>query len=196
MKNLKGTKTAENLLKAFAGESQATMKYTYYASKAKKEGYVQISNIFTETAGNEKEHAKIFLKYLLEDESLPDTAIDINAGYAVALGDTKANLNSAANGEEEEWDKLYPAFAKVAEEEGFADIAESFRIIAGIENHHKERYRKLLANIEDGSVFKKENSTLWKCLNCGYIYEGAVAPEKCPACNHPQGYFEILSENY
>ncbi|EDS76575.1 rubrerythrin [Clostridium massiliodielmoense] len=196
MKNLKGTKTAENLMKAFAGESQATMKYTYYASKAKKEGYVQISNIFTETAGNEKEHAKIFLKYLLEDKSLPDTAIDINAGYAVALGDTKSNLNSAANGEQEEWDDLYPHFASVAEEEGFTDIAKSFRIIAEIENHHKDRYRKLLANIEDNSIFKKESPTLWKCLNCGYIYEGAEAPEECPACNHPQGYFEILSENY
>ncbi|AYF53803.1 rubrerythrin family protein [Clostridium botulinum C] len=196
MKNLNGTKTAENLMKAFAGESQATMKYSYYASKAKKEGYIQISNIFTETAGNEKEHAKIFLKYILEDPSLPDNSIKINAEYSVALGDTKSNLNSAANGEEEEWDQLYPYFAKIADEEGFNDIASSFRMIAEIEDHHKKRFKKLLSNIESTNVFKKETPVFWKCLNCGYIHEGIEAPEKCPACAHPQGYFEVLSENY
>lgn len=197
MKNLKGTKTAENLLKAFAGESQARMKYNYYASQAKKEGYVQISNLFTETADNEKEHAKRFLKFILEDQILNGAAIEINnAAYGVGLVDTKANLGYAADGENEEWEDLYPKFADDAEKEGFADIAAAFRNIAKVEKAHEERYRKLLANIEEDKVFKKDEPTLWKCNNCGFIYEGLEAPKVCPACIHPQGYFEALCKNY
>ncbi len=194
MKSLKGTKTAENLLKAFAGESQARNRYTYYASVARKEGYVQISNIFTETADNEKEHAKRFFKFL--NESLNGEAVEINAAYPVALGDTKANLRAAAAGENEEWSILYPEFAKVAEEEGFPAIAAVLRNIAKVEEHHEKRYKKLLENIENDTVFKKDSKTLWKCLNCGFIYEGAAAPEMCPACAHPKAYFELLAENY
>lgn len=196
MKNLKGTKTAENLMKAFAGESQARMRYTYYASQAKKDGYVQISNIFMETAENEKEHAKRFFKHLLEDENLHGKAIDINASYPVGLSDTKANLAYAAGGEKEEWTELYPAFAAVAEQEGFSDIALTFTNIAKVEKAHEERYSKLLANIENNEVFKKAETTLWKCGNCGFIYEGAEAPKVCPACIHPQSYFEVLCKNY
>lgn len=196
MKNLKGTKTVENLMKAFAGESQARMKYTYYASQAKKEGYVQISNIFTETADNEKEHAKRFLKFILEDESLNGAPLDVNASYPVGLSDTKANLAYAASGENEEWTELYPAFADVAEEEGFNDIAAAFRNIAKVEKAHEERYKALLANLEQGKLFKKDEPVLWKCNNCGFIFEGTEAPDKCPACLHPQGYFEVLAKNY
>lgn len=196
MKNLKGTKTAENLMKAFAGESQARMKYTYYASQAKKDGYVQISNIFMETAENEKEHAKRFLKHILEDENLHGKAIEINASYPVGLSDTKANLAYAAGGENEEWTELYPTFAAVAEQEGFSDIALTFKNIAKVEKAHEERYRKLLANIENNEVFKKAETTLWKCGNCGFIYEGVEAPKVCPACLHPQSYFEVLCKNY
>lgn len=196
MKNLKGTKTAENLMKAFAGECQARTKYTYYSSQAKKDGYVQISNIFMETAENEKEHAKKFLKYLLEDTNLHGSAININASYPVGLSDTKANLGYAANGENEEWNELYPAFADVAEEEGFADIASTFRIIAKVEKEHEERYRKLLSNIENNTVFSREETTLWKCGNCGYIHEDLSAPKICPACTHPQSYFEAVCKNY
>lgn len=194
MKSLKGTRTAENLMKAFAGESQARNRYTYYASVAKKEGYVQISNIFMETAENEKEHAKRFFKFL--NESLQGEAVEINAEYPVGLSDTKANLMYAANGENEEWSDLYPEFAKVAEEEGFPAIATVFRKIAEVEKHHEERYRKLLANIENGEVFKKTEPVKWKCLNCGYIHEGTEAPQMCPACAHPQGYFEVLADNF
>ncbi|HHW01839.1 MAG TPA: rubrerythrin family protein [Thermoanaerobacterales bacterium] len=194
MKPLKGTKTAENLMKAFAGESQARNRYTYYASAAKKEGYIQISNLFTETAENEKEHAKIFFKFL--NESLNGETVEINAGYPVALGDTKANLLAAANGEKEEWSELYPEFAKVADEEGYPEVAAVFRKIAEVEKHHEARYRKLLKNIENGTVFKKDTVVLWKCNNCGYIYEGDSAPDACPACAHPQGYFEVFVENY
>lgn len=194
MKPLKGTKTAENLMKAFAGESQARNRYTYYASAAKKEGYIQISNLFTETAENEKEHAKIFFKFL--NESLNGETVEINAGYPVALGDTKANLLAAANGEKEEWSELYPEFAKVADQEGYPEVAAVFRKIAEVEKHHEARYRKLLKNIENGTVFKKDTVVLWKCNNCGYIYEGDSAPDACPACAHPQGYFEVFVENY
>jgi Rubrerythrin len=194
MKSLKGTKTAENLMKAFAGESQARNRYTYYSSTAKKENYIQISNLFTETAENEKEHAKLFFKYL--NNSLSGEAVEINASYPVALGDTKANLLSAANGENEEWTMLYPEFAKVADEEGFEAIAATFRKVAEVEKHHEERYRKLLSNIENGTVFKKSGTVKWKCLNCGYIYEGENAPDTCPACAHPQGYFEVFVETY
>ena len=194
MKTLKGTETAENLMKSFAGESQARNRYTYYASVAKKEGYIQISNIFTETAGNEKEHAERFFKFLNKD--LEGEVVEINATYPVALGDTKANLLSGANGENEEWSELYPSFAKIAEKEGFPDIAYLYTKIAEVEKHHEERYRKLLSNVENKTVFDKDELVTWKCSNCGYIYEGKSAPKICPACAHPQGYFEILSEKY
>ena len=194
MKTLKGTKTAENLLKAFAGESQARNRYTYYASQAKKEGYIQISNIFTETADNEKEHAKRFFKLL--NESMNGQAVEINASYPVALGDTKANLEAAAKGENEEWTSLYPTFADVAEKEGFDIIATVFRNIAKVEERHEARYKKLKNNIDTNSVFAKETPVLWKCSNCGYIYEGTTPPKECPACAHPQSYFEVFTENY
>ncbi len=194
MKSLKGSKTAENLLKSFAGESQARNRYTYYASVAKKEGYVQISNIFTETADNEKEHAKRFFKFLKED--FQKEAIEITASYPVALGDTKLNLDSAAEGENEEWSELYPEFAKVAEEEGYNEIAAVFRNIASVEKHHEERFRKLLANVKNMTVFEKDGEVYWKCNNCGYIYKGKKAPEVCPACAHPKSYFEVLCDNF
>ncbi|APM41080.1 rubrerythrin [Clostridium kluyveri] len=194
MASLKGTKTAENLMKAFAGESQARNRYTYYSSTAKKEGYVQISNIFLETAENEKEHAKRFFKFLNED--LLGESVEINASYPVALGDTKTILKAAAKGENEEWSKLYPEFADVADKEGFSNIAEVFRKIAEVEKHHEERYLALLKNIENNTVFKKQKAHKWKCINCGYIYEGVFAPEVCPSCAHPQSYFEIFIENY
>ncbi|WZL80059.1 rubrerythrin family protein [Vallitaleaceae bacterium 9-2] len=194
-KSLKGTKTADNLMKAFAGESQARMRYTYYASQAKKEGYVQISNIFQETADNEKEHAKRFYKFLIED--LNGEMNEINgASYPIALGKTLENLKAAADGEQEEWEDLYPTFADIAEEEGFPAIATTFRKIAEVEKHHEERYRKLADNITNGVVFKKDESIAWKCGNCGYIHVGKVAPELCPACQHAQKYFEILCDNF
>ena len=194
MKSLKGTKTAENLMKSFAGESQARTRYTYYASAAKKEGFIQISNIFMETAENEKEHAKRFFKFL--NESLKDEAIEIKASYPVSLGDTLSNLLAAAGGEYEEWSELYPAFAKVAEEEGFNEIATVYIKIAEVEKHHEARYRKLYENVNNNKVFKKEASILWKCNNCGYIFEGFEAPELCPACAHPKDYFEVFVEAY
>lgn len=195
MGTLKGTKTCENLMKAFAGESQARNRYTFYASVAKKEGYVQIANIFTETAENEKEHAKRFLKFLAED--LNGEAVVINdAGYPVALGDTKSNLIAAANGENEEWNELYPSFAKTAKEEGFESVSAAFELIATVERHHEERYRKLAENLKNNAVFKKDKKELWICSNCGYIYEGESAPKMCPACLHPQSYFQILVEKY
>jgi rubrerythrin len=197
MKSLKGTKTAENLLKAFAGESQARNRYTYYASVADKEGYKQIRNIFIETADNEKEHAKRFYKFLLAgfEGELPAT-IEINASYPVAQGNTLDNLKAAANGENEEWSELYPAFAKVADEEGFTEIANAFRMIAKAEVNHEVRFKKLAANIENGTVFKKGDKVYWKCGNCGYIHEGIEAPETCPACIHPQSHFEVFVETY
>lgn len=195
MKSVKGTKTAENLMKSFAGECQARTRYTYYSSVAKKQGYVQIANIFMETAEQEKEHAKRFYKFLKDD--LADDVVEIQAGYPVALhDDTAKNLRAAANGENEEWSELYPAFADVAEEEGFPAIAAAFRKISEVEQRHERRYRKLLENIENGTVFKKDEAVMWKCNNCGYIYEGAEAPNVCPACIHPQGYFEVFVENY
>jgi rubrerythrin len=194
MKSLKGTKTAENLMKAFAGESQARNRYTYYASVAKKEGYIQISNLFMETAENEKEHAKRFFKFL--NESLEGEVVEINATYPVGLSDTKSNLLWAANGENEEWTDLYPEFAKVAEEEGFQTIAVAFRKIADVEKHHEERYRRLYDNLVNGTIFKKDSVVQWKCNNCGYIHEGESAPQTCPACIHPQGYFEVLVDNF
>ena len=195
MKSLKGSKTAENLMKSFAGECQARTRYTYYSSVAKKEGYVQISNIFMETAENEKEHAKRFYKFLKNDYS--GEQIEITAGYPVALyDDTLKNLKAAASGENEEWTDLYPTFAKIADEEGYPEISAVYRQIAKVENHHEIRYNKLAKNIEEDKVFKKDETVLWKCNNCGYIYEGAEAPMACPACAHPQSYFEVFVENY
>ena len=195
MKSLKGSKTAENLMKSFAGESQARTRYTYYSSIAKKEGYIQISNVFMETAEQEKEHAKRFYKFLKSD--FVDEAIEIQAAYPVSFHqETAKNLKAAAKGENEEWTEGYPEFAKTAEEEGFHEIAEAFRRIAEVEKAHERRYRKLLENIENGTVFKKEETVLWKCNNCGYIHEGTEAPGVCPACEHPQGYFEVFIENY
>lgn len=195
MNSLKGTKTSENLMKAFAGESQARTRYTFYSSIAKKEGYVQIANIFSETADNEKEHAKRFFKFLNEG-GLAGETVEITADFPVALGDTKLNLLAAANGENEEWTDLYPTFADIAEKEGFPAIAVAFRKISEVEKRHEARYRKLLSNLENDEAFKKPASVLWKCNNCGYIFEGAEAPKACPACLHPQGYFEVFVENY
>lgn len=178
MKELKGTKTEANLWTAFAGESQARNKYTYFASVAKKEGYEQIAAIFQKTADNEKEHAKMWFKALGE------------------LGDTAKNLLAAAEGENYEWTDMYATFAKEAREEGFDDIARMFDFVGQIEKHHEERYRKLLANIEEGKVFKRDDVYVWKCRNCGHIHVGKEAPQICPTCKHPQAYFEILSENY
>lgn len=196
MLNLKGTKTAENLIKSFAGESQARNRYTYYASVAKKEGYVQIYNIFMETAENEKEHAKRFFKFL-SNSNLNGEGIVINdAAYPVWLGNTKENLIHAAAGEKEEWTELYPNFADVAEKEGFSEIAFVYRKIADVEKRHEERYKRIADNIEKNKVFSKDENVLWKCNNCGYIYEGNEAPVACPACAHPQSYFEVFIENY
>lgn len=194
MKELKGTKTAENLMKAFAGESQARNRYTYYASIAKKENYVQIANIFTETADNEKEHAKRFFKFLVG--SMNEEMVTIEATFPVAMGETKLNLLAAAAGELEEWQDLYPAFAAVADAEGFPEIALVFRKVAEVEKRHEARYRKLAANLAAAKVFKRPEAIKWKCNNCGYIHTGASAPDLCPACAHPQGYFEIFVENY
>ena len=194
MKDLKGSKTAENLMKAFAGESQARTRYTYYSSIAKKEGFVQISNIFAETAENEKEHAKRFYKFLLA--CLNEEMVSINAAYPVAMGDTKLNLLAAAAGENEEWSELYPQFADVADAEGYPEVAAVFRKISEVEKRHEARYRKLAANIEAGLVFKRPETHEWKCNNCGYIHTGPNAPEMCPACAHPKDHFEIFVENY
>lgn len=197
MNSLKGTKTAENLLKAFAGESQARNRYTFYASVADKEGYKQMRDIFIETADNEKEHAKRFYKFLLEglQNELP-AAIEINACYPVAQGTTLDNLKAAASGENEEWTDLYPAFAKVAQEEGFPEVAAAFNMISAVEKRHETRYNKLDENLQNGKVFQKDEKILWKCGNCGYVHEGAGAPDKCPACLHPQAYFEVFVEAY
>ena len=177
---LKGSKTEANLQTAFAGESQAHTKYQYYASKAKKDGYVQISNIFLETARNEKEHAKIWFK-LLHDGDIPDTM---------------TNLNDAADGENYEWTDMYDEFAKVADEEGFTEIAAKFRMVAAIEKEHEDRYRKLIGNIEGGIVFSRDGDRTWICSNCGHIVIGSEAPEICPVCAHPKSYFELRAENY
>lgn len=195
MKSLKGTKTAENLMKSFAGECQARTRYTYYASVAKKEGYVQISNIFMETAEQEREHAKRFYKFLKDE--FAGEAIEINATYPVDLyEDTAKNLRAAAAGEHEEWSKDYPEFARIAREEGFPSIAVAYEKISEVENMHENRYNELLKNVEEGTVFKKDEVVLWKCGNCGYIFEGAEAPAVCPACLHPKSYFEVYSEKY
>ncbi len=189
--SIKGTKTEKNLLVAFAGESQARNRYTYFASAAKKEGYIQISNIFTETAENEKEHAKVFFKYLEGGD------VEISVSYpAGMIKDTKTNLEAAAAGENLEWTTLYSDFAKTAKEEGFSDVARSFEQIAKVEKFHEARYRKLINNIENGEVFKKKTPTKWHCINCGYVFEGDEAPHECPACKHPQAFYEVLAENY
>lgn len=191
MKSLKGTQTEKNILTAFAGESQARNRYTYFASKAKKEGYVQISNIFQETADNEKEHAKRLFKFLEGGEA------EISASFpAGVIGSTAENLKASAAGENHEHTTMYPEFARIAEEEGFSEVAEVMKSIAVAEKQHERRYLGLLENIEKGQVFKKDNVVKWKCGNCGYIHEGEEAPEECPACTHPQAYFELLGENY
>ncbi len=183
--------TEKNLLAAFAGESQARNRYTYFASAARKEGYEQIANIFIETAENEKEHAKVFFKHLQGGE------VVITAGYpAGVIGKTKENLEAAAAGEKMEWTTLYADFAKTAKKEGFADAARSFEQIAKVEKFHESRYRKLIENVTKKEVFKKAKAVKWHCLNCGYIFEGAKPPKLCPACQHPQSYYEVLAENY
>ena len=178
--NLKGTKTEQNLMAAFAGESQARNKYSYYASKAKKDGYVQIANIFEETAANEKEHAKLWFKYL----------------HGGVVPSTEENLKDAADGENYEWTDMYAQFAKEAREEGFEEIATKFELVGAIEKHHEERYRKLLDNLQKKVVFTKDGDCIWQCANCGHICVGKQAPEVCPACAHPQSYFQLLAQNY
>ncbi|XOU94957.1 MAG: rubrerythrin [Candidatus Kerfeldbacteria bacterium] len=191
MKKLEGSKTEQNLLKSFAGESQARMRYDYFSKAAKKEGLVQISNLFAETALNEKEHAKRFFKFL---EGRP---VEITATYpAGKIGTTLENLKAAADGEKEEWTELYPEFAKVADEEGFHEIAGAYKSIAIVEEAHEKRYRKLYDNLENGMVFKRDGKVIWKCDNCGYLHESNEAPDMCPACQHPQAHFEIFVENY
>ena len=189
--NLQGTQTEKNLLKSFAGESQARNRYTFFASQAKKEGFEQIAAIFTETAEQEKEHAKRFFKFL------EGGMVEITASFpAGKIGTTAENLLAAADGENEEWTELYPQFADIAEKEGFMAIATVFRMIARVEAEHEKRYRRLLENVESGNVFKKDTSTKWKCTNCGYVHEGTDAPEMCPACAHPQAYFQVKEENF
>jgi len=191
MKKLKGSKTEKNLVKAFAGESQARNRYTYFASVARKDGFEQIAAIFEETADNEKEHAKVFFKHLEGGDAV------IEATYpAGKIGTTAENLLAAAEGEKMEWGTLYPGFEKVARGEGFNDIADSFKEIAEVEEKHEKRYRKLLENVKSNTVFKKDKVVRWKCRNCGYVYEGKEAPNVCPACKHPQSFYELLSENY
>ncbi len=190
-KSLKGTRTEQNLLKAFAGESQARNRYTYFASAARKEGYEQIADIFAETAENEKEHAKVFFKHLEGGE------VEITATYpAGSIKDTKSNLEAAAAGENMEWTVLYVNFGKIAGEEGFSEVAKSFEEIAKVERFHESRYRKLIINIAAKEVFKKRSSVKWHCMNCGYVTESAEAPKECPACKHPQAFYEVLAENF
>jgi len=191
MASIKGTKTEKNLLAAFAGESQARNRYAYAAGVARKEGYLQIAEIFEETAGNEKEHAKRFFKFL------EGGMVEITAGYpAGTISTTAENLAAAAAGEHEEWTSLYPEFARIAKEEGFGEVAAAFTTIARAEQAHETRYNKLLQNVRDKKVFAKGQPTRWKCRNCGYVHEGPEAPDKCPACLHPQSYFEVFAETY
>jgi rubrerythrin len=190
-KSIKGSETEKNLLKAFAGESQARNRYTYFAGVARKAGLEQIAEIFLETAENEKEHAKVFFKYLEGGD------LEITAAYpAGVIGETKANLEAAAAGEKFEWSNLYASFEKTARAEGFPEVAASFKQISEVEAFHEKRYRKLAANIEAGQVFKKPAPVKWHCRNCGYVHEGPEAPALCPACKHPQAYYELLAENY
>lgn len=190
-KSIKGSKTEKNLLAAFAGESQARNRYTYFASVAKKEGFEQISKIFLETADNEKEHAKVFFKHLEGGD------VEITAAFpAGVIKDTKSNLEAAAAGENLEWTTLYQDFSKIARDEGFPDVARSFEQVAKVERFHEARYRALINNIVNAEVFKKKSTTKWHCLNCGYVFEGEEAPNECPACKHPKAFFEVLVENY
>jgi rubrerythrin len=187
----KGSKTEKHLLEAFAGESQARNRYTFFASAARKEGYEQIAAIFEETSDNEKEHAKLFFKHL------QGGMVEITAAYpAGVIGSTAENLKAAAEGEKLEWGTLYPNFAEVAEEEDFSEVARTFRAIAKVEAHHERLYLKLLENVAKGKVFKKDAVIKWKCRNCGHVFEGSEAPEKCPVCSHPKSYFEVWCENY
>ncbi|MBL7060474.1 MAG: rubrerythrin family protein [Actinobacteria bacterium] len=191
MTNLKGTKTEKNLLASFAGESQARNRYTYFTSVAKKAGYEQIAAIFLETAGNEKEHAERFFKFLEGGD------VGIAASYpAGVIGDTAANLEASAAGENMEWTKIYKEAEEIASKEGFGEIASVFKEIAEVEEQHEIRYRKLLKNLKEGKVFKKDTVVKWKCRNCGYVHEGKEAPKECPACAHPQSYYELFCENY
>ncbi|HIX27247.1 MAG TPA: rubrerythrin family protein [Candidatus Barnesiella excrementigallinarum] len=191
MKSIKGTQTEQNLLKSFAGESQARTRYTFFASVAKKEGFEQISAIFMETAEQEKEHAKKFFKYL------EGGMVEITASFpAGVIGTTAENLKAAAEGENEEWVDLYPHFADVAEQEGFPAVALTFRNVAKVEAEHEKRYRKLLENVENGTVFTDSEEIEWQCRNCGYVHRGKTAPEQCPACAHPRAYFERKKNNY
>ncbi len=188
---LKGSMTEKNLLAAFAGESQARNRYTYFAGKAKEEGYVQIADIFEETAQQEKEHAKRFFK------QLPGGEAEIKAAFpAGSIGNTAENLKAAASGENHEWEKLYPAFAKTAREEGFENVAKIFEAIAVAEKQHEKRYLGLLTNVQNGKVFKKDKPVVWRCRNCGYLHQGEEAPKACAACAHPQAHFELLAENW
>lgn len=190
-KSLKGTKTEKNLLAAFAGESQARNRYTYFASAARKEGYEQIAAFFLETAENEKEHAEVFFKYLEGGD------VEISASYpAGVIADTKSNLEAAAAGENLEWTTLYSDFAAIAREEGFTEVAISFEQVAKVEKFHEQRYRKLAENVANNEVFAKKSPVKWHCRNCGYVAEGTSAPKICPACRHPQSYYEVLAENY
>lgn len=188
---LKGSRTEKNILTAFAGESQARNRYTYYASKARDEGYIQIAQIFEETANQEKEHAKRLFKLL--EGGMVEVRAEFPAGV---IGSTMENLRAAADGEHYEWSQMYPEFAQIAEQEGFPNIAAIFRAIAVAERQHERRYQALRENIEKGRVFRRENPVVWRCINCGYLHEGTEAPEVCPSCAHPQGYFEILGENW
>ncbi len=190
-KSIKGTQTEKNLLAAFAGESQARNRYTYFASAARKEGFEQIANIFAETAENEKEHAKVFFQHLEGGDA------EVMAVYpAGIIKDTKSNLEAAAAGEQLEWTKLYSDFGKTARDEGFPEAARSFEQIAKVEKFHESRYRKLISNVANGEVFKKKAPVKWHCANCGYIFEGTEPPKECPACKHPQSFYEVLAENY
>jgi rubrerythrin len=187
----RGSQTEKNLLAAFAGESQARNRYTYFASSARKEGFEQIANIFSETAENEKEHAKIFFQYLEGGDA------EITAAYpAGMIKDTQSNLRAAADGEQMEWTRIYSDFGKTAKEEGFLQVAQSFEQIAKVEKFHESRYRKLIANLVNGEVFKKKAPVKWHCANCGYVFEGTEAPPQCPACKHPQAFYEVLAENF
>jgi len=196
MPEFEKTQTAENLLKSFAGESQARMRYTYYAKKAKEEGFLQIAEIFEETAFNEKEHAKLFYNQLIKN-GMNEEKLDIHADYPIALSDsTLKNLGYAAEGEHEEWTELYPTFADVADEEGYREIARTFRNVAKVEKRHEERYLKLQKNVQEHKVFKKDGKVYWKCRNCGHIMECIEAPPKCPVCKYEQEYFELWKPNY
>jgi rubrerythrin len=191
MMGLKGSKTEKNLLMAFAGEAQARNRYTYFGSEARKDGYIQIADIFEETANQEKEHAKRFFKFLEGGD------VEIQTTFpAGVIGTTASNLKAAAAGEHHEWTNLYPSFAKVAEKEGFENISKAFEDISIAEKQHEKRYLGLLANVEAGKVFKKDKPVVWRCRNCGYLHEGKEAPQTCPACAHPQAYYEVLAENW